>query len=83
MLMLVANTHMRYSGQPDLHQDVLCEPSVVTREYFEFQVQFLYKISTFIVKFFAKIRMICSEDGKKALCAHCTQFAGSSALLFA
>jgi hypothetical protein len=34
---------------------------------------FLYEISTFIVHSFSKVGMICSEDGEKALCAHCTQ----------
>jgi hypothetical protein len=35
------------------------------------------------VQFFAQVRMICSEDGEKFQCAHCTQFSGASALRFA
>jgi len=53
------------------------------REYFENQVHLLYENSTFITQFFPKIRMECSENGDKADCAHCTQFAGACALKFA
>jgi hypothetical protein len=53
------------------------------REVFENQVQLLYEISTFMAQFSPKIRMVCSENGDKADCANCIQFAGTCALKFA
>ena len=53
------------------------------REYFENQVHLLYETSTFIIQFFSKIRMVCSGNGDKSDCAHCTRFTGACALKFA
>jgi hypothetical protein len=80
MLVLVANIHMRDSGPSDLNQDLLCEPSVLnilrTEYSFCMKIPPSYK---FIVQCFAQVRMICSEDGEKFTCAHCTHFSGASA----
>ena len=53
------------------------------REYLENRAEFLYENFTFIIQFSSMVRMVSRVDGEKTQSAHCTQFAGVSALQFA
>jgi hypothetical protein len=61
MLTLVAYIKLRDSGPPHLNLDLMRLPSVAN--FLRTEYIFCLKILPFIVQAFAKVRIICSENG--------------------